>query len=313
MAQQSSRAPVLVLGGTGHYGRHIVASLLNHGAAVRVLSRDAAGAQKTLGPAPQIIEGDIMSRTSILQALNGVSAAVISVSAFRPKQIRQMARIERDAVLAFLAEAEAAGVIRAVYLSVYEVRPEVPGRRDLDSAVIKAAVEGALARSQLNWTVLGAAPSMQIFFAMIRGNTMLVPGGGPPALPTVSALDVGEIAAQAALRLDLGGKRLRMAGPEVLSFPEAARRIGLATGQTIRFRKIPLALPRLAWALTRPLASLSDTLLYVNQMLGFVRLLNRFPRDVAAGAAEAHRQLRDTFDYVPTTIEMEARRWSGPH
>jgi len=313
MAQQSSRAPVLVLGGTGHYGRHIVASLLNHGEAVRVLSRDAAGARKILGSAPEIVEGDILSRASILRALDGVSAAIVSVSAFNLKQIRQMARIERDAVLAFLAEAEAAGVMRTVYLSVYEVRPEVPGGRDLDSAAVKAVVEGTLARSQLNWTVLGAAPSMQIFFAMIRGDTMLVPGGGPPALPTVSALDVGEIAAQAALRHDLGGKRLRMVGPETLSFPEAARRIGLATGRTIRFRKIPLALPRLAWAITRPLARHSDTLLFVNQMLGMIRLLNRIPQDVAAGTGEAHRILLETFDYVPTTIEMEARQWSGQH
>ena len=42
-----------------------------------------------------------------------------------------------------------------------------------------------------------AAPSMEIFFAMLRGDTLVVPGGGPPALPTVAASDLGEIAAQA--------------------------------------------------------------------------------------------------------------------
>ena len=52
---------VLVVGGAGHYGRHIVRSLAQRGAAVRVLSRDAASARSLLGKVPEIIEGDIMS------------------------------------------------------------------------------------------------------------------------------------------------------------------------------------------------------------------------------------------------------------
>ena len=151
---------------------------------------------------------------------------------------------------------------------------------------------------------------MQIFFAMIRGDTMMVPGGGPPALPTIAAVDVGEIAAQAALRADLGGRRFRLAGPEAISFPEAARRIFVVLGRPIRFRQIPLALPTLAWQLTRPLARLSGRLLYVHQMLGFIQLLNRFPAEIAAEAPRAHHLLTEAFSYQPTTLEMEAQRWA---
>ena len=143
---------------------------------------------------------------------------------------------------------------------------------------------------------------------MIRGETMMVPGGGPPALPTVSAVDVGEIAAQAALRDDLSGRRFRLVGPEALSFPDAARRIAAVLGRPIGFRKIPLALPTLAWRLTRPLARVSDRLLYVHQMLGFIQLLNRFPAEIAAEAPQAHRLLLETFSYQATTLEMEAQR-----
>jgi uncharacterized protein YbjT (DUF2867 family) len=135
---------------------------------------------------------------------------------------------------------------------------------------------------------------------------MVVPGGGPPALPTVSAADVGEIAAEAALRADLGRRRFCVAGPEVLSFPEAARRISAVWGIPIGFRAVPLALPALARAVTWPLARASDRLSYANQMLGFIGLLNRFPPEVAAGAPAAHALLRETFDYVPTTLEKEA-------
>jgi uncharacterized protein YbjT (DUF2867 family) len=300
---------VVVVGGTGHYGQHIVRSLAQRGAAVRVLSRDAASARSLLGEVPEIIEGDIMSVTARRAALQGMDAAVIAVSAMAPGLIRQTKAIEEDAVLALLEEAKAQGVGRVAYLSVYEIRQEAVAGLDLASGRAKLHIEQALAASDLNWTVLGCAPSMQIFFAMIRGDAMMVPGGGPPALPTISAVDVGKIAAQAALRDDLGGRRFRLVGPEALSFREAARRISAVLGRPIRFWKIPLALPTLAWRLTRPLSGLSGRLLYVHQMLGFIQLLNRFPPEIAAEASQAHRLLTDTFSYRPTTLEMEAQRW----
>ena len=59
---------ILVLGGTGHYGHHIVQSLLGKGASVRVLSRNAGNARKILGETHEIIEGDITSRESIIES-----------------------------------------------------------------------------------------------------------------------------------------------------------------------------------------------------------------------------------------------------
>lgn len=301
--------PILVLGGTGHYGRHIVRSLLEKDAPVRVLSRNAGNARKILGKVPEIIEGDITLRESIIEVLNGVSAVVISVSAFTPKLIRKLKLIERDSVLLVLKEGERAGVSRIAYISTYEIRQDIARRLDLESAEIKAEIENALAHTNFNWTVLGAAPSKEIFFAMIRGNTMMGPGGGPPALPTVSPVDVGTIVAQTVLRYDLHGKRFRMVGPEAISFPEAAERISSVTGKTIGFRKIPLLLPKIARAITEPLTPFSDTILYINQMLGFIQLLNQFPQDVIVDVPKVHRLLLGTFDYVPVTLEMEAQRW----
>ena len=205
--------PILVLGGTGHYGHYIVQNLLGKGASVRVLSRNAGNARKILGETPEIIEGDITSRESIIEALNEVRSVIISVSAFAPKSIRKLRLIERDSILMVLTEAEKAGVSRVVYLSVYEIRQDVARRLGIKSAEIKADIENAIAHSNFNWTVLGVVPSMEIFFAMIRGDTMMVPGGGPPALPTISPVDVGEIAAQTVLRDDLRGRRFRTVGP----------------------------------------------------------------------------------------------------
>lgn len=298
--------PILVLGGTGHYGRHVVRSLLGRGRAVRVMSRDAARARGVLGAGVDIVEGDITSRGSVVAALEGVGAVVISVSAFSPRLIRRLKQIERDAVLAVLDEARRARVRRVVYLSIYEIRTDVAQDLGLETAGIKLEVENALARSDLEWTVLGMAPSVELFFALIRGGTMIVPGGGPPALPTVSPVDAGEIAAQTILRDDLAGLRIRVVGPDAISFPEAARRISAAIGRRVRFLKVPLLPLRIVSAVAGPINP------YLRAVAGSVELMNRFPEDVAAQALEDHRWLVDTFELVPTTLEMEARRRLSP-
>jgi len=299
---------VLVLGGTGHYGRHIVNGLVARGASVRVLTRNAARARESLPDAVEMTEGDLEARQAVARALEGVDRVVVAVSAFTRGQIRKMAAIERDAVIAALDAARAAGVRRVVYVSVFDIRPEIPDRLHLDSARIKQDVETYLRSSDLDWTVLGAPPSMEIFFAMIRGDRMVVPGGGPRALPTISPVDLGEIAAQAVLRDDLGKRRIRLAGPRLLSFPEAAQRLSAVYGRTIRCTAIPLILPRIAWCATWPLARFSSTLDYVHTILGFAQLLNAFPQDLALASVEDHEDLVRTFSYTPTTLEMEARR-----
>lgn len=304
---ETNNAPILVLGGTGHYGRHIVRCLLDRGEPVRVLSRNAAAARGVLGDRVEIVAGDITRQASVAEALAGTRAIVVAVSAFSPKQIRHMKLVEQDAVIAVFEAAQAAGISRVVYVSVYEVRQDVIEELDLESGRIKEAVEAALAASDLNWTVLGAPPSTEIFFSLIRGGRMVVPGGGPPALPTVSPVDLGQIAAQAVLRGDLRGKRIRLAGPEALSFPEAARRISAVVGRSIRFQKVPLLAFQVAGLITAPVNP------YLRHLAKTLKMMNyHFTADVADQALQDHRWLVDTFDYTPMTLEMEAERWMRP-
>ncbi|MGA2383346.1 MAG: NAD(P)H-binding protein [Gemmatimonadales bacterium] len=304
---------MLVLGGTGHYGRHIVRSLAAKGVPVRVLTRNVARASGVLPETVELTEGDLESPDSVARALQGIDRVVVAVSAFTRDQIRKMVAVERDAVIAALDQAAAAGVRRVVYLSVFDIQPQkMPRQVHLDSATIKLDVETYLRSSAFNWTVLGAPPSMELFFAMTRGDRMLVPGGGPKSLPTISPVDVGEIAAQAVLRDDLDRQRIRLVGPEPLSFPEAASRLSAVYGRTVRFTAIPLILPKIAWYATWPLARFSAPVDYVHQLLGFIQLLNSFPQDVALASVKDHDKLVRIFSYTPTTLEMEARRRQKP-
>ena len=299
--------PILVLGGSGHLGRCVVRALLVRGAPVRVLSRRAGPTRELLGEQVDVVEAEIADVEAIRRCLDGVRGSVVAVSALSPGAIRRLREVERDAVLAFIAESERAGVARLVFHSVYDLDLDLAAELGLKIAGYKADIEEALRGSPLDWTVLGQPPSMEMFFAMIRGGrTMLVPGGGPPALPAIAPADTGAISAQAALRDDLGGQRFRMAGPEALSFPEAARRIGAVWGRDLRFRKIPLAGPIVARVLMTPLVPLSNKVAFAWTLIPYLRLLNRFPQELAEASAEDYRRLRQTFDYEPVTLEAMA-------
>lgn len=298
-----SQEKILITGGTGHYGRHITKCLAQARADVRVLSRNADKAPALLGKEVEIIEGDLTVSSDRAKALEGAKRIVTAVAAHDRKLIRRRMEIERDSLLDLLDEAPLAGVIRVLHLSGYEMREDfVRNLGLLHFARPQLDVEAALASSALNWTVLGCAPSMEIFFAMIRGGVMTVPGGGPPALPTISAKDVGQIAAEAVLRDDFAERRFRLTGPKAFSFPEAADIIGDVWGRKIGYRRIPVTVLALGAFLSKPI---SPYLTYLSQA---VKLLNNFPQDLATAVPDDHRLLQETFVFTPTTLEEEARQ-----
>lgn len=306
MSTDRSPAPVLVLGGTGHYGCALVTALLERGARVRALSRRPEVAREILGGSPEIVRGDVTDAGSLASALDGARALVVAISAFSRADYGRMREIERDAVIRTFGQAHAGGVRRVVYVSIYDrPRPAFAVGALAETGRIKAEVEDALAASDLDWTVLGGCPSMELFFRLLRGNRLIAPGGGPKALPTVSPRDMGAIGAEAALRDDLGGKRFRVVGPQAVSFAEAARILSEATGKPIRVQRVPLLPFRVAAILLRPFSR------YLSLAASLPALLSRFPPELAAEAAADHRRLVETFHYAPTSLADEARRRFG--
>ena len=291
---------IIIFGGTGYYGRTVVAALVARGQLVRVVSRNAEGARVVVGSEVEIFEGDVTRPGDINRALQGMDVIVICLAAMSVKLIRMMQAIERDAVLNIMFEAKKLNISRLIYMSGYEMRASLLDDLKIpEFGAIKIEIEAALRASDLNWTILGDAPAFELFFAFLRGNKMTVPGGGLKAIPTISAEDVGEITAQTALRDDLGGQRIRLTGPQAYNFPEVAALISEITGSAIQHMAIPLTVVNVISALIYPITPFPR---YLYQSL---LLLNNFPADLADEVPRDHQKLLELFDYEPRTLEAE--------
>jgi uncharacterized protein YbjT (DUF2867 family) len=304
MVRLSNREkPIIVFGGTGYYGRHIVKKLLAKNEKARVLSRNSKNAKQILGEDVEIIEGDVTNRNTVVSSLHGVKAVLICLSAMNVKLIKKMRAIERDAVLMIMDEAGKENISRLVYVSGYEIRKDILEKlKIMRFGEIKLEIENTIKDSNFHWTILGCAPTHELFFAFLRGNKMVVPGGGVRPIPTISPDDVGEIVAQAVLRDDLKGRRFRLTGPEAISFPEAATRITNIAGKPVKFVKIPLIAIKIVSMLTLPFNPFIRFIYYS------LKLLNNFPTDLSANVSKDHQILLETFSYTPVTFDRAIRK-----
>lgn len=294
---------ILIYGGTGYYGRKVVEKLVQKRQPVKVVSRNIETARKILGSEVEIVQGDVTSRETIIKSLENVSAIVICLSAMSNQLIRQIKQIERDAVLTIMEEANKAGISRLIYMSGYEMRAQL--LRDLkipEFGSIKIEIESKIRQSNFNWTILGDAPAYEIFFAFIKNNKMVVPGGGYNAIPAISSEDVGEITAQVVMRNDLNGRRIKLTGPEALSFPEAAKRIGFVSGRKIKHVALPLVIVNAVSFLLLPFFP------FARFLYKSLKMFNNFPLDLAERVPADHQSLRELFDYEPVSFEMEIKR-----
>ena len=295
---------VLVLGGTGHYGREIVRALGSLGSRPRVLSRNPGTAAGALDSGAEIVAGDITDEASLEKALDGMGAVVIAVSAMSRKTARQLRRIEIDGVLNVLRLLEARRISRVVFLSAYDLHDDTIARLKIARlSVAKQTVEAALASSSLNWTVLGCPPTMGLFTEFLKGDRLIAPGGLASPMPTISPLDVGEIAARAALRTDLSGRRFHLCAAEPVSADIAAKILSEILERPISVRAIPMGAMNVGTAVLG-LFNPFFRLLYLG-----LKVFNNFPPSLIDAIPQDSKRLQETFGVPLRTFreEMTAR------
>ncbi|MFJ8730008.1 SDR family oxidoreductase [Streptomyces bauhiniae] len=217
----SSTSAVLVTGGTGTLGRHVVPLLREAGREVRVLSRKG-------GDGPDHVSVDLLTGTGLDAALDGIGTVLHLAGG--PKG-------DDTATGNLVRAAQAAGVRHLVYISVIGA-----DRVPLAWLRSKLTAEQAIAGSGLPWTTLRAAQFHELTLKMVESMAKLpvfpVPGG-----LRLQPVDSRDVAARLA-DLTLGapaGLVPDLAGPRVYGLGELGRSYLQARGK--RRPTLPVRIP----------------------------------------------------------------------
>ena len=232
---------ILVTGATGNIGRHVVAGLLEHGAAVRAMSRNPASAAATLPPGAEVVGGDFTDAGSLAAALSGVDAVFLlwpSLSADGA-----------DAVAALIAE----HARHVVLVSALSVRDD----RDPAENGVWGQVEHAVRQTGVAWTFLRAGG----FATNTLGWAAEIRSGRDVRIPYVHAArsliherDIADVAVRALTEDGHEGAAYVLTGPAVVTQADQVRIIGEAVGRAARAVEISPAeaRPQLTAALGDP-------------------------------------------------------------
>lgn len=265
----TTKKPILILGGTGKTGKRLAERLIARGIAVRIGSR--AGKPSF----------DWLDKSTWGPALDGIGAVYIS---YYPDIAVPGAA---ETVEAFARLAVERGVKRLVLLS---------GRGETEAQRAEEMVKA----SGADWTILRCSWFSQNFSegflieSIIEGEVALPVGA--VGEPFVDADDIADVAETVLTAPGHVGQLYELTGPRLLSFAEAVAEIGRAIGRDISYRRISHAEftetvaahdlpPEFAWLLNELFTEVLDGR---NETLadGVQRALGRQPKDFSAYATE---------------------------
>jgi uncharacterized protein YbjT (DUF2867 family) len=238
---------ILVVGGTGRLGREIVTRLTASGHEVRVLTRDAAHAER-LGA--DVAVGDIRDAPTLTDATRGASVVISAAHGFLGGRGAGPDEVDDHGNGNLVRAARDAGVEQFVLLSALDARPDHP--MALHRA--KYAAEQHLMSSGLSWTVLRPSSYVETWIQVIggklaSGGPALVFGRANNPINFVSIQDVATLIERAIADPALRGEVIDVPGLENLTMTQLAERLGAN-----KIRRIPRGALRLFSTVLAPVA-----------------------------------------------------------
>ncbi|HEX2739685.1 MAG TPA: NmrA family NAD(P)-binding protein [Rubrobacter sp.] len=212
---------VLVTGGTGVLGQHVVERLGAAGLQSRVLSRSGK---------PGTIRGDLRTGEGLEVAVKDVNIIIhCATSPFRKAR-----QVDVEGTGRLLAAATRAGVSHIVYISIVGIdrAPSYPYYR------IKLETERVVESSPVPHTILRATQFYDLVFMAMRFldrlPVMPIPRGflGQP-------IDAGEVAGHLVALSGPAGRVPDIGGPEVMTLADAARTYLQIKGRRRRIFEVP--------------------------------------------------------------------------
>jgi len=228
-----------IMGATGQTGGAAAAELQRRGAAVRLITRNPAGAANLVRPGDEIAAADPQDAGALARAFHGVEAAYVMVPPYL--QADDPIGESLTAARAIAQAATAAAVPHLVALSsggahLAEGTGEVRTLFDLEAALRVTGLPVSYIRAgdfMENWAY--AVPVAQAHGVLPSGRTPL-----DRPMETVAAADIGAVAADLLLEGPRGERVINLPGPREYSPADLAQALSDILGRPI----MPLVTPR---------------------------------------------------------------------
>jgi uncharacterized protein YbjT (DUF2867 family) len=220
---------IVITGATGNVGRPLTASLVSAGHVVTAVARGTSAALPG-GPGIIPVATDLTASSaaqSLAVAMAGAEALFLIVPG-------SGAGVDAPALL---EAARTAGVQRVVLLS-----SQAAGSRPGAVAYAPmAAIEAAVTRSGLEWTILragGLATNALAWAPAVRTRRTVFAPYGDVALPAIDPLDLAEVAAAALTGHGHQGQTHVLTGPEATTPRQRTQSIATAIRQRLAFMEV---------------------------------------------------------------------------
>lgn len=226
-------APILVTGGTGTLGHHVVRRLREAGREVRVLTRGEHPAE----PGIEYVAGDLEAGEGIDAAIDGVETILHLAGSAKGDEVKA-----RNLVRAAATRSTAPHIVYISVVGADRIPLDTPlGRMMFGYFGSKLEAERIVAGSDLPYSILRATQFHDLLFKVAEGMAKLPVIPAPPF--RFQPIDPSEVAARL-VELALGepaGRVADMGGPSVYTFKEVIRGYLRATGR--RRLVVPERLP----------------------------------------------------------------------
>jgi NADH dehydrogenase len=241
---------ILVTGGTGFVGGHVVHELRGRNLPVRCLVRDAAKATKLSGWGCELAEGDVTDSDSVARAVAGAET-VVHLVAIRQGKPERFQRIMVEGTRHLLAAAHDAGVRRFVHMSALgtseqtkDLVPYYGAKWETEQLVRSAGIPYVIFRPSF---VFGADGGILPTFARLAKLTPVTPivGSGRQRIQPIWADDVAGYFGEAVERGDVTERTYELGGPEVVTWNEFWERLKRALGVRRRSIHVPVGLMKI--------------------------------------------------------------------
>lgn len=246
---------IVVTGGTGFIGRHVVTRLMEQGRPVRLLLTERRAQHLPWENPPPVVIGSILDEEAVFRAVTGAHVVIHLENAQWWGRVRDLERIELFGVRSLITAARAARIGRIITLSHLGASPAsaYPLLR------YKGLVEEALRTSGLAYTILrsglvfGPEDSFVNHIAMqIAANPFFfaMPGRGEVVVHPIYIDDLVSAIVGTLDVIDTVDRVIEIGGPEYITLEDLIRTVMRVSGAGRPIISVPPYMLRWVVALT---------------------------------------------------------------